>query len=422
MCIALLTTAHPDYPLIAIDNRDEFILRPTSRPHWWRHEASGANVLSSRDLQRAEMGTWLGITDQGLFAILTNYREMDPTDADHPVSGQRSRGGMVTAWLGADPDASVADNIHRLVRDQGVKGVGGFSMVAGNLRKKRQQLRSPSRPSTAALANGTMTATTAMATTTTEHEDQKTGEKLAGKVHVDGTPGKTKRDESPFEPIGIVSNRCADINDVPWIAGTRGEVYGLSNSTYDNPDTWPKVVDGKRLLREAVDDAVAKQLDEDQLVDRLYAILDRDTLPPPASPETGFAGHLAELKHSIFIPPIGDASHRAEMEAAMAKGKCEFKDPTRPDGMSTAAATPQDESGQASPSCGAGVGFETGLYGTQRQTIVMVDWDGNVSYRERALWDPNGNPLERGKADVLFRFKIQGWEDDKDDGQNKEER
>ncbi|KAL2760056.1 hypothetical protein ACRALDRAFT_2129937 [Sodiomyces alcalophilus JCM 7366] len=356
MCIALLTTAHPDYALIAIDNRDEFILRPTSRPHWWRHESSGANVLSSRDLQRAEMGTWLGITDQGLFAILTNYREMDPTDANHPVSGQRSRGGMVTAWLGADPDASVADNIHRLVRDQGVKGVGGFSMVAGKLRKKRQP-RSP-----------------------------------------------------PLEPIGIISNRCADIHDVPWIAGARGEVYGLSNATYDHPDTWPKVVDGKRLLQETVDDAVANNHDEDQLVTRLYAILDRDTLPPPRTPETGFDEYLSELKNSIFIPPIGDASHRAEMEAAMAKGKGEFKD---------LRATEDPTTGPTSGG-GGGIGFETGLYGTQRQTIIMVDWDGNVSYRERALWDSNGNPLEKGEADVLFRFKIQGWEDD--DGHGKEER
>ncbi|ROT42547.1 hypothetical protein SODALDRAFT_267866 [Sodiomyces alkalinus F11] len=372
MCIVLLTTAHPDYALIAIDNRDEFILRPTSRPHWWRHEPSGANVLSSRDLQRAEMGTWLGITDQGLFAVLTNYRETDPTDADHPVCGQRSRGGMVTAWLGADPDASVADNVHRLVRDQGVKGVGGFSMVAGKLRKKRQVRSHP---------------------------------------HA-----------NPLEPIAIVSNRCAHVHDVPWIADVRGEVYGLSNTTYDNPDPWPKVADGKRLLREAIDDAIANHLDEDQLTARLYAILDRDTLPPPATPEMGFADYVTELQKSIFVPAIGDASHRAEMEAAVAKGKGEVKDMraaeelTRPDGLSTTTTTTTtSQDGQAGPNVNTGVGFETGLYGTQRQTIIMVDWDGNVSYRERALWDSNGNPIEKGQGDVLFRFKIQGW--DGEDGQ-----
>ncbi|KAG5918569.1 hypothetical protein E4U42_006802, partial [Claviceps africana] len=100
MCIVLITTAHPGYALIVLDNRDEFILRPTSRPHWWRHAATGREVLSSRDLQRAERGAWMGITRDGLFAVLTNYREADGHDAGHPVHGIRSRGGMVTAWLG----------------------------------------------------------------------------------------------------------------------------------------------------------------------------------------------------------------------------------------------------------------------------------------------------------------------------------
>lgn len=71
MCIVLLTTAHPKYALIVLDNRDEFILRPTSRPHWWTTKAStigtptphqdgddtteedAQHILASRDLLRA---------------------------------------------------------------------------------------------------------------------------------------------------------------------------------------------------------------------------------------------------------------------------------------------------------------------------------------------------------------------------------
>ena len=52
-------------------------------------------------------------------------------------------------------------------------------------------------------------------------------------------------------------------------------------------------------------------------------------------------------------------------------------------------------------------GFQTGMYGTQRQTVLLVHWDGNVTYYERALWDGNGNPIERGRGDVVFRFKIE---------------
>ncbi len=54
----------------------------------------------------------------------------------------------------------------------------------------------------------------------------------------------------------------------------------------------------------------------------------------------------------------------------------------------------------------------TGMYGTQRQTVILVDWEGNVSYTERALWDAHGNAIERGQGDVTFRFPIEGWEEE----------
>ena len=50
--------------------------------------------------------------------------------------------------------------------------------------------------------------------------------------------------------------------------------------------------------------------------------------------------------------------------------------------------------------------FMKGAYGTQRQTILLCDWDGNVTYTERALWDAHGNLIERGKGDVVHRFKV----------------
>ena len=31
---------------------------------------------------------------------------------------------------------------------------------------------------------------------------------------------------------------------------------------------------------------------------------------------------------------------------------------------------------------------------------------GNVTYTERALWDAHGNLIERGKGDVVHRFKV----------------
>ena len=41
-----------------------------------------------------------------------------------------------------------------------------------------------------------------------------------------------------------------------------------------------------------------------------------------------------------------------------------------------------------------------GVYGTQRQTIVLVDWEGRVTFVERSLWDENGKRVERGGGNV----------------------
>jgi uncharacterized protein with NRDE domain len=341
MCIVLLTTAHHDYALVIIDNRDEFILRPTSRPHWWKLP-NGTEVLSSRDLQRAEKGTWLGITKQGVFAVLTNYRETDMRDATHPVHGNRSRGGMVTQWLASDTRDAMEKSVHDMVKEGGVKGVGGFSMVCGKLRVN----------------------------------------------------------EGNLDRIAIVSNRNDHVDQVPWIGHCRGQVCALSNTCFEDENRWPKLENGKRMVRDIIDEVVRRGLGEDELVERLYGVLDNDTLPRHAS--MSLECYVAELKNSIFIPPIGDAKHCREMAEAQAKGKGRWAtDDQKAAEEAMAAEGPVDPSN---------LGFETGMYGTQRQTIILVDWEGRVSYRERALFDANGNPIPRGEGDVLFRFDIEGWE------------
>ena len=375
MCIALVTTAHPEYALVVIDNRDEYILRPTSRPHWWTtkadpvprgpnppssstspHGANGAavdgtspadvEVLSSRDLQRAERGTWLGITKDGNFAVLTNYRETNTSDTAHPVHGTRSRGGMVTAWLGAHPAESTEHFVHRMLEDGGVKGVGGFSLICGKLRRAR----------------------------------------WAGD---DNKPN--------IEPLAIISNRCDHAGQVPWICGRGGSVYGLSNATYRRPGEeaepgedpiWPKIAVGRDKLSAVVAAAPA----EAELLTSLFDILDTQDFPENRTLDLEQVIPL--LKDSIFIPAVGGEEHQHQMEEARRRGKTGGNPP----GGETPA--PEDQPN----------GFETGLYGTQRQTVILVDWEGNVTYTERALWDANGNAIPRGEGDETFRFRIEGFE------------
>ncbi len=90
MCLILVAwRAHPDYPLVLAANRDEFHARPAASATWWQHQPG---LLAGRDL--SALGTWLGVTADGRFAALTNYRDPARTLADAP-----SRGALVPATL-----------------------------------------------------------------------------------------------------------------------------------------------------------------------------------------------------------------------------------------------------------------------------------------------------------------------------------
>jgi uncharacterized protein with NRDE domain len=132
MCISVFSTAHPEYPFIIISNRDEFITRPTKRADWW--DSPNEHVLAGRDLKRVEKGTWLGITKQGRFAVLTNFREEGVDE-----NGAKSRGGMINTFLTVPPETEETDDhfVQRLLNEVGIHDVGGFTLLFGELRAPR---------------------------------------------------------------------------------------------------------------------------------------------------------------------------------------------------------------------------------------------------------------------------------------------
>ncbi len=94
MCLLVLAYhAHPRYPFILASNRDEFLDRPTRPAAFWP-EPKG--LLAGRDARAG--GTWLGITTNGRFAVLTNHRDARKT----PVHG-RSRGLLTLDALNGSP-------------------------------------------------------------------------------------------------------------------------------------------------------------------------------------------------------------------------------------------------------------------------------------------------------------------------------
>jgi len=90
MCIILLFFhVHPDLPLVVAANRDEFYARRSSGPD---RLFTSPRAVGGRDLRAG--GTWMGVTETGFFAGLTNLRTLGP-----PEPARRSRGEIVIQAL-----------------------------------------------------------------------------------------------------------------------------------------------------------------------------------------------------------------------------------------------------------------------------------------------------------------------------------
>ena len=98
-------------------NRDEFYARPSSVLGEW---ADAPGVFAGRDLQAG--GTWLGITQDGRFAALTNIR--DPEEK----AGARSRGELTSHYLRsrASPGAYLEEVMARS------SDYAGFNLLLGD--------------------------------------------------------------------------------------------------------------------------------------------------------------------------------------------------------------------------------------------------------------------------------------------------
>ncbi|QQC64711.1 NRDE family protein [Paraburkholderia ginsengisoli] len=117
-----------DGPLFTLAaNRDEFFRRTAEPINWW-HDAP--TVLAGRDLVGG--GTWLGLSREGRFAALTNYRAPHEMRADAPT-----RGTLVSDWLnGAARAADGSPHETPLAYLQHVAQTGdiynGFNLLVGD--------------------------------------------------------------------------------------------------------------------------------------------------------------------------------------------------------------------------------------------------------------------------------------------------
>jgi uncharacterized protein with NRDE domain len=116
MCLILFAyNVHPAYRLIVAANRDEFYERPSAPAEFWEE---APQVLAGRDLQGG--GTWFGVTREGKFAAITNYR--DPATYR---SGAPTRGKLVSKFLTGHE--SVAAYLKKI--SSKVKKYNGFNLI-----------------------------------------------------------------------------------------------------------------------------------------------------------------------------------------------------------------------------------------------------------------------------------------------------
>ena len=119
MCVLFLAVdAHPAYPVVLAGNRDEAHARPTAALARW---PDAPDILAGRDLEAG--GTWLGVTDAGRWATVTNVRA---PSAVHP--DRRSRGALVADFLRGD--ASPEDYARRVQAERGA--YNGFNLLVGD--------------------------------------------------------------------------------------------------------------------------------------------------------------------------------------------------------------------------------------------------------------------------------------------------
>ncbi|WP_257463403.1 NRDE family protein [Archangium lipolyticum] len=119
MCtLVILRHVHPEWPLVLAANRDESLARPAVGPQVL---ATSPRVVGGRDLER--QGTWMGVTDGGLFVGLTNQR-----GSANLTRAPRSRGEVVLRAL----QSGSVEGVERYLEGLHPGEYNPFNLLYGN--------------------------------------------------------------------------------------------------------------------------------------------------------------------------------------------------------------------------------------------------------------------------------------------------
>lgn len=183
-------------------------------------------------------------------------------------------------------------------------------------------------------------------------------------------------------PLAVVSNRTRNVDDVSCVVRQKDEVFGLSNACFDDR-SWPKVLKGEELMRAAIRTSVARKDNKTEFIEEMMNLLSVNDMPR-RKPKESWDSYSKELRKSIFIPVLGGESMDENHD-------------------------PNNHETQISENPSTQMNAFSGLYGTQTQTVVLVDHLGQVTFVERRLYDSSARAVDCQDRDRTFEFQIEGW-------------
>ncbi len=127
MCLILFSyNPSSSTPLILSANRDEFFARLTAKAQLWPDQEG---LLAGKDLVGG--GTWIGLTEGGRFATVTNVREPGVV-----VENPKSRGDLTRRFLSGQ--ASCEDYLATIEQEK--EHYSGFNLLVGEFSEDKCEL------------------------------------------------------------------------------------------------------------------------------------------------------------------------------------------------------------------------------------------------------------------------------------------
>ncbi|CCD25873.2 uncharacterized protein NDAI_0G00970 [Naumovozyma dairenensis CBS 421] len=263
MCILLATTAHPDYELILISNRDEFLQRKTHTSCWHNDDF----ILSPYDMakeckynDKKVFGTWLGINKDGKIATVLNLK-LNKSLSLKQLVAPKSRGMLPFVYLSDMTEDSFAewdgyDNFTK--KYPGLQSTGDFNLFYGDVKRKQYRIM-----------------------------------------------------DSIGNTVSTLNSNCQYLvvsNDVFTCNGQLGELQSNIKREGKQPclqskiETWGKVKLGTALLQSLVNKSIVEKQDEDTIISECFKL--SSTCSVTVEDHCKFHQNSTLPNETILVPPL----------------------------------------------------------------------------------------------------------------------